>query len=156
MGIFTRFTLRSLARNRVRTAVTVAGIALSTALMTAVLTSVGSMQAALLERTVADEGSWHIFTTDVSDEALNALEADGRTSDIATFEELGSARLSEVESYTYGEFVAVRTLPEEAKGSFNPDNQPLAIMARTRGRAHARSGGRDRTSRLRARRRAGR
>lgn len=128
MGIFTRFTLRSLAKNRVRTAVTVAGIALSTALMTAVLTSVGSMQAALLERTVADEGSWHIFTTDVSDEALNALEADGRTSDIATFEELGSARLSEEESYTYGEFVAVRTLPEEAKGSFNPDGQPLAIM----------------------------
>lgn len=57
MGIFTRFTLRSLAKNRVRTAVTVVGIALSTALLAAVLTSVGSMQAALMERTMATEGS---------------------------------------------------------------------------------------------------
>ena len=57
MGIFTRFTLRSLAKNRVRTAVTVAGIALSTALLAAVLTSVGSMQAALLQRTMDTEGS---------------------------------------------------------------------------------------------------
>ena len=56
MGIFTRFTLRSLAKNRVRTAVTVVGIALSTALLAAVLTSVGSMQAALMERTMATEG----------------------------------------------------------------------------------------------------
>ena len=48
-GIFTRFTLRSLAQNRVRTAVTVVGIALSTALLAAVLTSVASVQQGLLE-----------------------------------------------------------------------------------------------------------
>ena len=126
MGIFTRFTLRSLARNRVRTAVTVAGIALSTALMTAVLTSVGSMQAALLERTVADEGSWHIFTTDVSDEALNALEADGRTSDIATFEELGSAadcRRWTSYSLTASSWPVQHACPTVAKGSVEPDGR---------------------------------
>ena len=128
MGIFTRFTLRSLAKNRVRTAVTVAGIALSTALLAAVLTSVGSMQAALLQRTVATEGSWHVYTTNVSDEGLDALEADSRTADIATFEELGSARLSEEESSKYGEFVAVRTLPKAAKGSFESDGMPLTII----------------------------
>lgn len=128
MGIFTRFTLRSLARNRVRTAVTVAGIALSTALLAAVLTSVGSMQTALMERTMATEGSWHIYTTNVSDEGLDALEADSRTADIATFEELGSAKLSDEESNLYGEFVAVRTLPSAAKGSLEPDGRPLAVM----------------------------
>ena len=53
-GIFTRFTLRSLAQNRVRTAVTVVGIALSTALLAAVLTSVASVQQGLLERM----GAW--------------------------------------------------------------------------------------------------
>ena len=56
-GIFTRFTLRSLAQNRVRTAVTVVGIALSTALLAAVLTSVASVQQGLLERTMVTEGS---------------------------------------------------------------------------------------------------
>lgn len=128
MGIFTRFTLRSLAKNRVRTAVTVAGIALSTALLAAVLTSVGSMQAALLQRTMDTEGSWHVFSSDVSGEALEAIAADDRTVDIATFEELGSALLSDEEAHVVGEFVAVRTLPRAMKGSFEPNGQPLAIM----------------------------
>ena len=81
MGIFTRFTLRSLAKNRVRTAVTVVGIALSTALLAAVLTSVGSMQAALMERTMATEGSWHVFSSELSATAVDALADSDQVSD---------------------------------------------------------------------------
>ena len=46
-NVFTRFTLRSLRANRVRTVVSVIGIALSCALITAVLTSVVSLTDAL-------------------------------------------------------------------------------------------------------------
>lgn len=72
-GIFTRFTLRSLAQNRVRTAVTVVGIALSTALLAAVLTSVASVQQGLLERTMVTEGSWHVYSPDVPAQGIDAL-----------------------------------------------------------------------------------
>ncbi len=70
-GIFTRFTRRTLARNRVRTAVTVVGIALSTALLAAVLTSVASVQQGLFERTLATEGSWHVYSPDVTAQAVD-------------------------------------------------------------------------------------
>ena len=94
MGIFTRFTLRSLAKNRVRTAVTVVGIALSTALLAAVLTSVGSMQAALMERTMATEGSWHVFSSELSATAVDALADSDQVSDLMTFTKGGTAALS--------------------------------------------------------------
>lgn len=55
-NVFTRFTLRSLAANRVRTVVSAVGVALSVALITAVLTSVVSLTNMLVERTAADEG----------------------------------------------------------------------------------------------------
>ena len=77
-GIFTRFTLRTLARNRVRTAVTVIGIALSAALLAAVLTSVASVQAGMLERTRATEGSWHVFSSEVPASAVDALAESDR------------------------------------------------------------------------------
>ena len=94
MGIFTRFTLRSLAKNRVRTAVTVAGIALSTALLAAVLTSVGSMQAALLQRTMDTEGSWHVFSSELTASDVSALAESDKVSDLATFTKGGTAALS--------------------------------------------------------------
>ena len=55
-SVFVRFTLRSLAANRVRTVVSVMGVALSVALIAAVLTSVASLSNMLVERTAADEG----------------------------------------------------------------------------------------------------
>ena len=93
-GIFTRFTLRSLAQNRVRTAVTVVGIALSTALLAAVLTSVASVQQGLLERTMVTEGSWHVFSPDVPAQGIDALVESDAVTDLATFRDLGSAALA--------------------------------------------------------------
>ena len=126
--IFTRFTLRSLAKNRVRTAVTVAGIALSTALLAAVLTSVASVQNGLSERTATTEGTWHVFATNVSDNVANNLAADGRTVDVAVMRELGMSKLSDVEADTFGQYATVRTLPTVEKGSWETDGVPLSLM----------------------------
>lgn len=128
MGIFTRFTVRTLAKNRVRTAVTVAGIALSTALLAAVLTSVASVQAGLCERTLATEGSWHVFSPDVAAQGVEALAASDDAGDVATFRELGSAALSDEDARYLGDFVAVKTLPTVVKGSAEPGGAPLAMM----------------------------
>lgn len=128
MGIFTRFTLRSLARNRVRTAVTVAGIALSTALLAAVLTSVGSMQAALMERTMATEGSWHVFSSELSAAAVDALAGSDQVSDLMTFTKGGTAALSEEDANRLGDFLTLKSMPAVAKGSDEPMGAPYAVM----------------------------
>ncbi|OUO91427.1 ABC transporter permease [Gordonibacter sp. An230] len=128
MGIFTRFTLRSLAKNRVRTAVTVAGIALSTALLAAVLTSVGSMQAALMERTMATEGSWHVFSSELSATAVDALADSDQVSDLMTFTKGGTAALSEEDARNLGDFFTLKSMPTVAKGSDEPMGAPYALM----------------------------
>ena len=109
-GIFTRFTLRSLAQNRVRTAVTVVGIALSTALLAAVLTSVASVQQGLLERTMVTEGSWHVFSPDVPAQGIDALVESDAVTDLATFRDLGSAALAPDDANRLGAFIALNVL----------------------------------------------
>ena len=128
MGIFTRFTLRSLAKNRVRTAVTVAGIALSTALLAAVLTSVGSMQAALLQRTMDTEGSWHVFSSELAASDVSALAESDKVSDLATFTKGGTAALSEEDANSLGDFLTLKSMPTVAKGSDEPMGAPYAVM----------------------------
>lgn len=127
-GIFTRFTLRTLARNRVRTAVTVIGIALSAALLAAVLTSVASVQAGMLERTRATEGSWHVFSSEVPASAVDALAESDRVSGLATFAKGGSAALSEQDARYLGPFLTLKSLPTTAKGADEPDGAPFAFM----------------------------
>lgn len=127
-GIFTRFTLRSLAKNRVRTAVTVAGIALSTALLAAVLTSVASVQAGLYDRTASTEGTWQIFARGVSEQTVADFAADDRIVDLALMREVGMAELSEEEADYIGKYVALRELPAVKKGSWEPDGMSLAKM----------------------------
>ena len=73
MSVMTNFTVRSLAKNRVRTIVSVVGIALSCALITAIFTTLTSLNAGLYQRTLESEGSWQIYASNVSDESLAAL-----------------------------------------------------------------------------------
>ena len=127
-GVSARFTLRTLARNRVRTAVTVAGVALSAALLAAVLTSVASVQAGMAERTRATEGSWHAFSSEVSASAVDALADSGWVSDLAAFSNGGAAALSEADALSLGDFLTLKSLPETVKGSSEPDGAPLSLM----------------------------
>ena len=127
-GIFTRFTLRTLSANRVRTAVTVVGIALSAALLAAVLTSVASVQAGMLERTSATEGSWHVFSSEVPASAVDALAESDRVSDLASFAKGGTAALSEEDARYLGTFLTLKSLPTTIKGSDEPGGAPFALM----------------------------
>ena len=80
MSAMTRFTLRSLGANRVRTLVTVAGVALAAALLTAVLTSYTSLENFLYRDEVQRNGLWtaQVRVPDAND-ALAAAEAEDVT-----------------------------------------------------------------------------
>lgn len=128
MSVMTSFTLRSLKKNRVRTAVSIVGIALSCALITAVFTSVTSLQAGLLERTLATEGSWQVASSQISEDAYEAFLQSDTVVDMAVSHELGSAKLTTQDSRNYGEFVAVKTYPSTVKGTFAPGGTPLTMV----------------------------
>ncbi len=144
MGIFTRFTLRSLAKNRVRTAVTVVGIMLSCALVCAIATSVTSLQAALLTRALETEGAWQGYASLAPDEAESTLEklgADDHVTDVVTSQELGSALTGQADADQYGSSVALVTLPATEKGTEAPGGYDVAPLPEiTSGRAPERPG----------------
>ena len=116
MGILTRFTLRSLARNRARTLATVIGIALSCALVTAIFTTVTSVGGGLLQRTLEADGSWQVTSPRVSDHKLSELRANSHVSSLAAGRELGSAKLPDSLSNRLGPFLTVKSLPSTLKG----------------------------------------
>lgn len=58
MGAMSRFTVRSLSQNKVRTVVTILGVALAAALLTAVMTSFSSLTNYLTEEEKATSGTW--------------------------------------------------------------------------------------------------
>lgn len=136
MSVMSNFTLRSLAKNRVRTIVSVIGIALSCALITAIFTTLTSLNAGLYQRTLESEGSWQIYASNVSDDSLAALEQNNDVADLATSYELGSAAFSEHEQELFGGYLTVKTAPFAAKGSFDAGGAPLTLVpAVTEGRA---------------------
>ena len=113
MGIFGRFTLRSLARNRVRTAVSIVGIALSCALLTAVLTSVVSLSTMLLERTAADEGWWYAEAAGVTRDDVDELADDPSVTDWTGIADLGAVSLGDENSDVFGRYLHAKTWPAE-------------------------------------------
>lgn len=128
MSCLSNFTLRSLQRNRARTAVSVFGIALSCALITAIFTTVSSISAGLYQRTIQTEGSWGIYASNIDADALSNLESSDHTPDIATYVELGSAGFSETERNSFGGYLTVKTMPVAEKGSFESDGAPLTLV----------------------------
>ena len=78
MSIFSKVTLKSLVKNRVRTVVTVIGILLSAAMITAVTVSVSSFMRYMQAVTVADTGLWHGVLDNLPASMRDELEADSR------------------------------------------------------------------------------
>ena len=113
MSVFSRFALRSLAKNRTRTIVSVIGIALSCALITAVLTSVVSIQTLLDERTAADEGTWQVEAAGLSEQGLSFIEDDDRIADHLEVAELGTIDLGSENAADYGNWLFVKTWPAD-------------------------------------------
>ena len=58
MNIFSRFTLRTLKKNKMRTLVTIIGIALSVAMFTSVTSIIVSFQQYLMNMEIVRDGTW--------------------------------------------------------------------------------------------------
>ena len=118
-SVFVRYTLRSLAANRVRTAVTVVGIALATGLLMAVLTSVTSLQNGLANQSRESGGVWQVEFRETNDGELQALrDAAGDLLDrLALRRDLGAAPFSVEDAERRGTYLSVLTLPEEQGGT---------------------------------------
>lgn len=115
-NVFTRFTLRSLAANRVRTTVTIVGVALATGLLMAVLASVTSLHAAIVNYMRSTDGVWQESFDYTDDAALGNLRtlAGDHLDRLATRRDLGAAALSEENAAYAGAYLGIYDLPVES------------------------------------------
>ncbi|HIZ18139.1 MAG TPA: ABC transporter permease [Candidatus Olsenella stercoravium] len=115
-NVFTRFTLRSLAANRVRTTVTIVGVALATGLLMAVLASVTSLHAAIVNYMRSTDGVWQEsfdYTDDATLGNLRTLAGD-HLDRLATRRDLGAVALSEENAEYAGTYLGIYDLPVES------------------------------------------
>ena len=94
MSILTKYTLRCLKQNRVRTLVTVIGIVLSVALFTAVSEGAYSGQQYLLNVIKASAGIFHGQYRELSAEQLAELRGDASVKQVETIDTAGFALLA--------------------------------------------------------------
>ncbi len=97
MNIFTRVTLKTLRKNRTRTAVTIVGIILATAMLTAVTAFVSSLQHFMIAQVEQSSGKWHGAMYEVSRETLDMIASDPEVSASGAYQEIGYARLEKAE-----------------------------------------------------------
>lgn len=114
-SVFMRFAMRSLARNRSRTLVSIVGIALSCALICAIFTSAVTMLGSLLSATIAREGSWQVRIENISTEKLDQLREDSRVSHLYERRYLGSALMPTALDTTWGRYLTLEAWPERDK-----------------------------------------
>lgn len=117
-GVLARFTMRSLARNRVRTAVTIAGVALACGLLTAVLVSVSTLRGGMLDRVRSLDGTWQVRIDAGDGSQLDAaLAAMGDHLDrLAVQRPMGVVALEAGAAERGGELLSVATVPAEDMG----------------------------------------
>ena len=94
MNILTKYTLRCLLKNKVRTLVTIIGIILSVALFTAVAEGAYSGQQYLLNVVKAESGSYHGIYREITDEELSSLSEEQYVRQVATLDDVGWAMVS--------------------------------------------------------------
>lgn len=135
MSVMTSFTWRSLAKNRMRTVVSIIGIVLSVALITAIWTTVSSLQQGIYQRTIATEGWWQAYSQGISDETINELAQSENVTDIAVSRDGGVAFFSAQEQQTLGVGIIVKSSPQAMKGQIERGNESITCMpAMTEGR----------------------
>lgn len=98
MNIFNKYTLKTLAKNKTRTLVTIIGIILSAAMICAVTSLVTSLQSFLLKQSIAREGDWHGVVLNISSEELSKLKGNDKLLNYATLQNIGYSILEEGEN----------------------------------------------------------
>ncbi|MBR6378002.1 MAG: ABC transporter permease, partial [Oscillospiraceae bacterium] len=99
MSILSNYTRRCLKKNRVRTLVTVIGIVLSVALFTAVAEGAWSGLRYLQNVAVAENGSYHGYFVDMSDQEAAELAAQPQVTKTASLDDVGWAMVNPAQRY---------------------------------------------------------
>lgn len=102
MNVFSKFTARSLKKNRSRTIVTIIGIALSIALTTAIVQAINSGIDYLIRAETASVGSFQGYYYDITTNEAKNVMSDSEISKTASSQQVGWAEIdSENESKPY-------------------------------------------------------
>lgn len=96
MGVFQKYTLETLKKNKVRTFVTIIGIILSVAMFTAITTIISSLQSYMVNVAIEDNGSWYISFKDINGSDKDMLLKSSEIKKKVSLEEIGYAELDEV------------------------------------------------------------
>jgi len=91
MSILSSVAIRSLKKNKVRTAVTIIGIILSISMITSVTTLVSSFRSFFVRSVEARDGKWHLAIHDVNQDFYDDIKEDSRIKQIVKIENIGYA-----------------------------------------------------------------
>ena len=94
MNIMQKITLKSLAKNKTRTIVTIIGVILSAAMITAVTTFASSIQNYILRYAIADTGNWHARIDISGLDDYENIVSDDRIKEVSLTKGGGYAKLS--------------------------------------------------------------
>lgn len=113
LGVFSRFTLRSLAAHPARTVACGVGVALACALLTCVALVMLSMRATYLHQLETTRGTWQLGIEELSPDAVEKVSdtAGDALDELVTFRDLGSAALPADAAEDLGTYVNLITLP---------------------------------------------
>jgi len=95
MNIFNKVTLKTLAKNRTRTIVTIVGIMLSTSLITAVTTFTSSMQNCLLQNAIVQNGDWYGGIHSVEKSEVDELNSNDEIAQVTSTQNIGYSILKD-------------------------------------------------------------
>lgn len=96
MGVFQKYTLETLKKNKVRTFVTIIGIILSVAMFTAITTIISSLQAYLVNVTIEENGGWYVSFKYINESDKDTLLKNDEIKQSVSLEEIGYAKLDEI------------------------------------------------------------
>ncbi len=98
MNVLNAVTLKTMGKNKVRTAVTVIGVVISVAMICAVTTFISSFANYLKEESIYSSGEWHVYQDDVTWKDAREASEDPRVGKTAVLHPLGYALLEECEN----------------------------------------------------------
>ena len=98
MNIFSRFTLRTLQKNKMRTLVTIIGIALSVAMFTSVTSIIVSFQQYLMNMEIAREGIWEGRMIATNEQCIQDISKDKQVKGMTVMDNLGFAKIDDIQN----------------------------------------------------------
>lgn len=100
MNVMRSFTLRSLARNKRRTIVTIIGVIISVAMITATAVLAASFISFIQRGAIADTGNWHTKLTNLPVQNAQALAQDSAVDSAAISRTIGFSALPDSQQYS--------------------------------------------------------